>query len=49
MWESGEVTAQRVVRENRLEKATFEQRAEGNEGVSHVGIWEKRDKQVEET
>lgn len=46
VWESREVTVQRVARENRLEKVTCEQRSEGNGGVSHVGIWEEREKQV---
>lgn len=48
-WESREVAVWRVVRANRFEKVTSEQRSEGNEGVSHVGIWEKRDQQVSET
>lgn len=49
MWESREVPAQRVARGNRFEKVICEQRSEGNGGVSHVGIWEKRETQVEET
>lgn len=48
VWELGLVILERVVRKRGFEKATFEQRSEGNEEVSHVDIWEEREKQVQE-
>lgn len=31
----------RVSRESMTNKVTFEQRTEGNEGISHVDMWER--------